>query len=168
MLFALLIGVGLSSECKAQFSVKAQLGVSYIEHVSTGVTLKWGKNHSVSFLYGSNFFIHTHDFSNLFLQYDLSIPKWKMGKLTPRFGVKGGDSYYTDEYYRWKVVSVIPFLGASLPIGNKLDLVFEAGAAFSFEQTVERISYGEIGFYRELLPELKAAMVYTLFSKGKR
>ncbi len=168
MLFALLIGVGLSLESKAQFTVKAQLGVSYIEHVSTGVALKWGKNHSVSFLYGSNFFIHTNDFSNLFLQYDLSVPKWKVGKLTPRFGVKGGNSFYTDDYYRWKVVSVIPFFGASLPMGKMFDLVFEAGAAFSFEQTVNRISYGEIGHYRELLPELKAGVVYTLFSTPKR
>jgi len=168
ILFAFLIGMCLPFGCKAQFSVKAQLGISYIEHLSTGVTLKWGNHHSASVLYGSNFFINTQDFSNLFLQYDLSVPGWKIKKLTPRFGVKGGDSYYTNEYYRWKVVSVIPFVGASLPVSDKLDLLVEVGAAFSFEQTVERINQGEIGHYRELLPEAKAAMVYTLFTKRKR
>jgi hypothetical protein len=136
--------------------------------VSTGVTFRWGENHSVTALYGSNLFINTRNFSNLFAQYDFSIPRWKVQGIIPRIGVKGGDSYYTNEYYRWHVVSLIPFAGARYPINDKFELLFEAGPVYSFEQSLQRIKAGEIGHYRYVLLELKIAVAYTLFTKNKR
>lgn len=165
--FILLFGV-LSLKCSAQFGIKGHLGASYIEHLSTGLTLSMGRHHSVSFLYGSNFFINTSDFSNAFLQYDFTVPGWKVEKLMPRFGIKGGNSLYTNEYYRWKVISLIPFFGVNRLLAERWDLLVEAGAAYSFEQSVERISQGDIGHYRQWLPEIKAAITYTIFTKSRR
>jgi hypothetical protein len=158
----------LSSSSFAQLSVEGHLGISYIEHVSTGLTLRVGRNHSFTALYGSNIFINTRDFSNLFAQYDFSIPKWTVRGAIPRIGVKGGNSFYTNEYYRWKVVSLIPFAGVRYPINEKFQLLFEAGPVYSFEQYVERIKGGEIGHYRYVLLELKVAVGYTLFTRKKR
>ena len=106
-----------------------------------------------------------HDFSNFFIQYDYSFTKWKIKNATPRLGVKGGDSRFTDDYYRWHVVHVIPFAGITCPIRPKMDLLFEVGGAFSFEQSVERVGQGEVGHYKELLPEVKVAILYTLYQK---
>ncbi|HZY78085.1 MAG TPA: hypothetical protein VFE50_01085 [Cyclobacteriaceae bacterium] len=154
--------------CLAQVSVEAHVGLSYIEHVSTALTLRSGKNHSVTVLYGSNFFVNTHDFSNAFLQYDYSVPKWAVFGATPRFGIKGGNSFYTNKYYRWKVVSLIPFAGARYPINDKFDFLFEAGPVWSFEQYLQRRSLGEIGHYRYVLVELKVALAYNLFKSRTR
>lgn len=163
--FALII---FSAPCVAQFSVQPHIGVSYIEHVSTGVTFGFRKNHSITALYGSNFFINTRDFSNLFIQYDFSIPRWTVRGAIPRVGVKGGNSFYTNEYYRWKVVSLIPFAGLRYPINDKFQLLFEAGPVYSFEQYMQRIKAGEIGHYRYVLLELKIAVAYTLFKRDKK
>jgi hypothetical protein len=151
--------------CTAQFSVKGQVGVSYLEHLSTGITFHLGKKHNVSLLYGSNLFIDTYYFSNQFIQYDREIPKWKIRNVTPRLGVKGGNSFYSNPYYRWKVVSVIPFAGISYPVSARTEFLAECGVAFAFEQTVQRRSLGEMGHYKELLPEFKVALLYTLTKK---
>lgn len=156
-----------SLSSSAQFSAEVHAGVSYIEHISTGITFRNGKNHSFTALYGSNLFINTKNFSNLFVQYDLSIPRWTVRGTIPRVGVKGGNSFYTNEYYRWKVVSLIPYVGARYPINDNFQLLFEAGPVYSFEQYVQRIKPGEIGHYRYLLLELKVALSYSLF-KGRR
>lgn len=147
----------------AQVGLSVQGGLSYIEHVSTGVTLTFGKRHAASFLCGSNLFTNMSDFRNLFAEYSYSFVNLKLAKFVPRLGVKGGDSYYTDEYYRWHVLHVIPFAGCSLPLTARTTLFFDAGAAFSFEQSVERIKPGEIGHYRELLPEVKLGILYPLY-----
>jgi hypothetical protein len=163
-----LIGILLlasSSFIQAQFTIRTQAGISYIEHLSTGLTFHIGKKHNFSLLYGSNLFIRTYYFSNQFVQYDREIPKWKLGNFTPHIGVKGGNSLFTNSYYRWKVVSVIPFAGMSRPVSARMDLRVEAGVAFAFEQTVKRISLGEMGLYKERLPEFKAALLYTLSKK---
>ncbi|HMJ69017.1 MAG TPA: hypothetical protein VK508_08980 [Cyclobacteriaceae bacterium] len=150
----------------AQVSLKAHLGASYIEHLATGITVSY-RHHSVTALYGSNLFINTRNFSNLFAQYDYSVPRWKVAGAIPRFGVKGGNSIYTNKYYRWKVVSLIPFAGARYPVNDKLEVLFEVGPTYSFEQHLERIKYGEIGHYRYVLLELKVAVAYTLFTGHK-
>lgn len=161
----LLIGWLVTFNSFSQFSISLHGGLSYIEHVSTGVDFHLGKRQTISLLCGSNFFINMHNFRNLFLQYTFGFNRLNVGKFTPKLGVKGGDSFFTDEYYRWHVLNVIPFVGVEYPLTNKMQLFFEAGAAFSFEQSVERIKQGEIGHYKELLPEIKVGMLYTLYRK---
>jgi hypothetical protein len=154
-----------STIAMAQFTIKAQGGLSYIEHVSIGVAFGLGKKNTITLLCGSNLFVNMSEFSNYFIQYDYSFTNWKLIGATPRLGIKGGDSYFTDEYYRWHIVHLIPFAGFSYPIHPKMNFLIECGAAFSFEQSVERVGQGEVGHYNELLPEIKIGILYSLFQK---
>jgi len=149
----------------AQFMIKAQGGLSYIEHVSTGVAFGLGKRHTITLLCGSNLFINMSDFSNFFVQYDYSFTKLEFKGATPRLGIKGGDSHFTDDIYRWHVIHLIPFVGISYPVHAKMELLIEFGGAISFEQSVERVGEDEIGHYKELLPEIKVGILYTLYQK---
>lgn len=164
VVFTLVIITGCLPVC-AQPSVRLQAGVSYIEHLSTGVTVQFRQKHNVSLLVGTNAFIRTYYFFNAFLQYDRSLAKLKWRNIVPRIGIKGGNSVYTNKYYRWKVVSLIPFIGATVPLRDRVDLLLEAGAAYSLEQEVTRRSFGEIGHYRSPLPEVKLAVLLSLTRK---
>lgn len=164
----LVITIFLSFKSIGQVVMRVQGGVSYIEHFSTGLALTFVDKHTISFLCGTNFFINTYEFSNLMLQYDLRIHRLAFWHLTPKVGIKGGDSIFTDEYYRWKVLNIIPYLGLQRTVRQKTDFFLEVGPAFSFEQKVKRIKSGEIGHYRELLPEFKLGIQYTIYSRSKR
>ena len=163
--FLLVLSTMYSTTARAQFMIKAQGGLSYIEHVSTGVAFGLGKKHTISFLVGSNLFINMYEFSNFFLQYDYSFTNLKFKGATPRLGVKGGDSHFTDDIYRWHILHLVPFAGIAYPVHPKMDVLVEFGAAFSFEQAVERVGEDEVGHYKELLPEIKVGILYTLYQK---
>jgi hypothetical protein len=155
------IGIG-------QTKIKLQGGLSIIEHASIGVSFQLGKKHTLSALYGSNLFYGYHDFYNLFLQYDYSFLKLTRGKITPKFVLRGGDSYFTDSYYRWHVANLIPALGANYKYNDKISFFVDGGVAISFLQSVERVRAGEIGIYKKYLPEFKIGILYTLHEgKGK-
>ena len=96
------------------------------------------------------------------LQYNFNVLKWKPAGLTPTFGIKGGHVIFTDTYYTWEVATFVPFIGVKYPVSPWFDLMAHAGGAFSFEQKVKRINYGEIGHYRDILPEIKAGLVFHL------
>jgi len=45
---------------------------------------------------------------------------------------------------------------------EKIELFLDAGIAVSIEHSMERINYGEIGMYREYLPEFKLGFNFRL------
>src|SRR6185436_7389146 len=137
--------------------------VSHIEHVSLGFWFQLGPKHSLTATYGSNVFFGYKKFSNLFLQYDYSLPKLTVGKVTPKIGVRGGDSYFTDTYYRWHVINIIPILGGNYSLNNKVTLFLDGGVAISLLQEVERRKTGEIGVYKLYLPEIKMGFSYNIY-----
>jgi hypothetical protein len=145
----------------AQVRFQVHAGLSYIEHVSLGAGFNW-RNHNVAVLYGSNFLIHPREFGSYFIQYHFSIPSLKFLNTTPMIGAKGGQTIFTDDYYRWNLVSMVPFVGIQRPLTSGIDVVFQGGVAFSFEQSVKRIAFGEIGHYKDRLPEVKAGIIYKL------
>jgi hypothetical protein len=157
----LILLITISYSGMAQLSVKGHAALSYIEHLSTGVTFSFSGQHHVSLLYGSNFFINTKDFSSYMFQYYLRLNRMTFAKITPVIGLKAGSSIYTDDYYKWRLVSVVPFMGTNYQLNKKIDVIFDLGAAISRVQSVKRIRQGEIGKYRELLPELKAGILYN-------
>lgn len=146
----------------AQFSFKLQTGVSYIEHFSTGITFSFSERHNLSLLYGSNFFIKPQDFSCVMLQYDFLFNKINFAGIIPGIGIKGGYSVYTNSYYKWSLSSFVPFIGLRYQIDNKFGIALDIGTAISIEHSVERINYGEIGMYKEYLPEFKLGLTYKL------
>jgi hypothetical protein len=149
---------------KAQVRFHVDAGVGYLEHFSAGIGCSFSSKHNVSLLYGSDFFVRPKDFASYLLQYNLILPRLRFAGITPTIGLKGGHTIYTDDYYRWEVAVIIPFAGLQYPINKKINAVVQAGVVFSFEQSVKRIDYGEIGHYKDLLPEIKTGIVYT-FSK---
>lgn len=157
----LLLLITISYSGMAQFSIKGQAALSYIEHLSTGVTFSFSGKHHISLLYGSDFFINTKDFSSYMLQYYLRLNRMTFAKITPVIGIKAGYSIYTDDYYKWELMSVVPFTGINYRLNKKIDILFDLGATISRAQSVKRIRQGEIGKYRELLPELKAGILYN-------
>jgi hypothetical protein len=156
----------LSYQTEAQVKIKAQAGLSYIEHFSLGITCSVSNKHSISLLYGSDFFSSTKSFSSYLLQYDFAFNKLIFKKITPRLGIKGGNTTYTSDYYTWELVAVIPFMAFNYPISKRIDVFVEGGACVSFEQKLKRINYGEIESYKEWLPEFKTGLHYT-FGKLK-
>jgi hypothetical protein len=149
---------------KAQVRFHIDAGVGYLEHFSAGIGCSFSSKHSVSLLYGSDFFIRPKDFASYLLQYNLILPRLRFAGITPTIGLKGGHTIYTDDYYRWEVAVIVPFAGLQYPINRKINVLVQTGIVFSFEQSVKRINYGEIGHYKDLLPEIKTGIVYT-FSK---
>jgi len=147
---------------KAEVNFKAHLGISYIEHFSTGITLSFSNKHNISLLYGSNFLIKPQEFSSFLIQYEMLLNKIKIGSITPKFGIKGGYSIYTNNYYQWELLAVVPFIGFNYPIKNKVSLALDMGVAVSRELSLKRISYGEIGGYKQFLPELKIGIFINL------
>lgn len=161
-LASLLFLLSLVTPCLSQLTFKVQAGISYTEHLSTGLTLSFSEKHNISLLYGSNFFIKPKDFSTYMLQYHLKLNSMSFGRITPAIGIKGGHVIYSDEYYRWEMFTIIPFAGLHYRVNERLDIVMDLGLAISFEQSAQRISYGEIGKYRDLLPEIKIGTHYRL------
>jgi hypothetical protein len=158
----LLFLIILPNSGKAQLTWRVQAGLSYLEHFSTGITFGFATKHTVSLLYGSNFFIRTKDFSSYLVQYEYKMTNLKVAKITPGIGVKGGHSVYTSDYYKWEVAVVAPFTAFHYPVNEKIDIRMEVGGAISLEQSVKRIRFGEIEKYKELLPEFKAGILYRL------
>jgi hypothetical protein len=150
--------------CVAQPTVKLQAAIGYIEHFSIGPTLSLADKHSISLLYGSNL-IQPKAFSTYLLEYSFKFGDTAIGKMTPALGVKGGHVIFSDDYYRWQVASVIPFFRTYYSLSDRLNLFVDLGASISFEQKVERIRFGEIGKYRDILPELKIGTHFSLNKK---
>jgi hypothetical protein len=157
----LLLFILVISHVNAQFSFKIQSGISFIEHISTGISLGLGKN-DLSLIYGSNFFIRRGDFSSYMIGYDRYFNKFKFKGFIPKTGIKGGYSIYTNKYYRWKLLVLIPDIGVEYPISKRAEISFDVGIAISEERSLERINYGEIGTYRKRLPEFKLSLFYNL------
>lgn len=131
-----------------------------MEHLSTGISIDFANTHSIALLFGSNGFIKSNKFSSYLLQYDVKINALQFYRITPRMGFKGGYSIYTNDYYRWRLAQVIPFVGFSYPLTNRIDLFTDMGLAISRVLSMERVAFGEIGSYRQYLPELKVGLTY--------
>jgi hypothetical protein len=153
----------LSLSAKSQFALKVHAGAGYIEHFSSGITLGFSDKTNVLLLYGSNIFINTNDFVSYMIGYERLFPKWQMKGIKPKLGLKGGYAIYSDSYYRWKMVQLIPYIGAEYQLSKRFDIFADAGLAISHELSLERIDYGEIGNYRTYLPEFKIGINFKVF-----
>jgi len=151
--------------CQAQPKLQAHAALGYTEHFSLGIGCTFANKHAVTLLYGSNFFVHPKEFSTYMLEYKLAFRRWALLNGTPSIGVRGGHAIFTDKYYTWEVAVFIPFVSWQYPLNRNVDVAIQAGGAVSFEQKVKRISYGEIGHYRQYLPEVKAGIAYNLKKK---
>ena len=152
----------ISVTADAQTALQVHAGFGYTEHFSTGLGCTFSNKHQITFLYGSNFFSKPREFSTFMLQYNFILRQWKFARLSPTFGIKGGHAIYTDTYYTWEVATFVPFAGVQYPVNEGFYLMVHAGGAFSFEQKVKRLNYGEIGHYRDFLPEIKGGLVFHL------
>lgn len=146
----------------AQPKVKLQTGISYMEHFSVGMGIKFGDKHFVSASFGSNAFVKLHNFSSYMLHYDLSFfrTKWSFGY--PKFGISGGYSNYTDNYYRWELLLLTPNVGFTIPLNTYFDVSVTTGLAIARELSMTRIRMGDVGWYRKFLPEFKLTVIYNL------
>lgn len=162
IIISLLLIISLHHQSRAQFAVKAQTGISYIEHFSTGLTFAFSGKHNVSLLYGSNFFIKPKDNSSYLIQYDRLINRIRFLGITPKIGIKGGVSFYTNEYYQWKLIVIVPFIGFNYHISNRIGTFLDLGIVYSREESLKRIKYGNIGNYKDYLPEIKLGLYFNL------
>ncbi|HEY0742795.1 MAG TPA: hypothetical protein VGD40_15100 [Chryseosolibacter sp.] len=149
----------------AQPTLQAQAGLGYIEHFSLGLEYSWKSKHSVSLHYGSNVFINSDQFSTVFIKYNRTVNGLTFQKNRPGIGLKLGSSIFTDDFYRWKVSSAVPFISLRHTFNRKLEAGIETGIALSRIESVTRINYGEIGKYKRYLPELNFTLHYTLLKK---
>lgn len=162
LLMILPVFLSLSRESCAQTVVKLQIGVGYIEHFSTGIGVSMGEKHQLFFLYGSNLYIKPADFSSFMLQYQRLILHSKLLGIDFNIGLKGGYAIYTNRYYQWKLITAIPYLGTSYRLGDKTELFLEGGVANNQTLSLKRRKYGEIGTYKEWLPEFKLGLSFRL------
>lgn len=142
----------------SQSRVDFQIGYGYLEHFSTGVGLKIKENHKISFILGSNFFMNLNKFAAYQLQYEY--PNLFKRKLLLNFGLKGGYSIYSNRYNKWELLSVTPISNLKYRLKDNLSFVTTLGLTYSKILKEERLEMGEIGWYREFLPEIKIALLY--------
>ncbi|MDA3894179.1 MAG: hypothetical protein PF517_21170 [Salinivirgaceae bacterium] len=156
----LLICVILSLKSQSIFSVKT--GVSYIEHYTIGIGIHITESNELSLNYGSDFFINPQNSSSYFFQYAYLFRRFAFEKFTPKAGLKGGYSIYSNKYYRWELLVGVPYVGFDYLVRKKLDLFCDVGMVLSRELSMTRISLGEIGWYKRVLPEIKIGFSYNL------
>lgn len=157
----------LSSMCQAQAVIKLQTGIGYLEHFSIGATADLNPKNTIGLHYGSNFFYKTGNFSTAFIKYNRLIPLLNYRRITPGIGAKFGYTIFMDSYYKWKIISAVPFFSLRYPLGARLDIGAETGIAISRIESVTRVSYGEIGKYRRYLPEFNISMYYTILNRSR-
>lgn len=162
ILILLLLLISLHFPCKSQIIVKVQTGISYIEHFSAGITFDFSEKQAISLFYGSNFLVNPNYFSSYMLEYDRFIKQIKFFGITPKIGIKGGYSIFTDEYYKWRLIVIVPFIGFNYHITNKTEAFIDLGITYSREESLRRIKYGEIGSYKDYLPEIKIGLYFNL------
>jgi hypothetical protein len=160
--FYLLLIVFVHNSTKAEIDFKLQSGLGYIEHFSTGIGIAINNKHSLSVLYGSDFFINARSFSSYLLQYEYFFYNLKYACFVPKIGLKGGYSVYTNNFYKWELIKAVPTIGVVYTINNCFDLYADIGIALSRELTMKRIRFGEIGWYRKQLPEFKIGIIFNL------
>lgn len=153
--------------CKGQTDINLQTGIGYLEHFSIGPTLEWRHKNGVGIYYGSNFFVKPQEFSTLFVKYNRSISTLNFKGITPGFSLKGGQTIFTDRYYKWRVLSAVPLISLRYALNDRASLLAESGMAFSRIETVKRINYGEIGKYKRYLLELSLSLNYTLSKRTR-
>lgn len=147
---------------KAQTKFYTEAGASYIEHLSTGFGIDINSNHKIGIIYGSNFFVNTKEFYTAFLKYENSLYKIKFANLIPKVGCKGGYSVYTNKYYTWDLVAIVPYAGIQYKVNKNIALFTDVGVTISRELAMKRITLGEIGWYKRVLPEFKVGVVYKI------
>lgn len=147
----------------AQITFRVLGGVSSIEHLSTGLNITTKRKHAINFLFGSYFFLNSSDNASYLLQYKRYVYSLKFIDILPAIGIKGGYSLYSDKYYRWELLSICPSFGLNYALTEKLNLELDAGVVYSRVLSLKRINFGEIGWYNELIPEIKISFLYTLF-----
>lgn len=145
----------------SQAIVDFQAGYSYIEHVSLGVGIRNQKN-KVSVLVGSNFFVNIKSFSSYYVQYE-SLRSFQLyDSVHVNFGIKAGYSIYSNTYYTWNLLSAAPMTFVNYTYSPKIHFVASAGVMCTRILRVKRLAYGEFGWYKPYLPELKCAILYDL------
>ncbi|MFN8206879.1 MAG: hypothetical protein U0T82_05645 [Bacteroidales bacterium] len=147
----------------AQARLECLTGVGYLEHFITGAGIKFKNGSSVTFRYGSNFFVNPHSFSSFSLQYERNLNRPHIEPFHLNYGLRGGYAIYSNTYYRWKLVFLVPFAGLNYQLNEKLILGLQAGFSVNRELSAERLEWGEIGWYREYLPEFNVSLSYAIF-----
>jgi hypothetical protein len=157
------ISIGNCSAQKIAFAVTG--GVGYLERFSVGAAVLRNNSSSWSLTYGSKFFYKTQTFSSYFVTYARVFP-YEFGGVRPGLGIKAGHTRFEDDYYRWKVISLVPIVEFQKNFSESTTVGVHAGIAMSKIQSVVRVDYGEIGKYRRYLPELEIYARYKLLRFG--
>jgi hypothetical protein len=147
----------------AQIRLECRTGFGYLEHFITGAGVKFKDGSSAGFRYGSNFFVNPGSFSSFSMQYERSVNRLQLEPFHLTYGLKGGYAIYSNSYYRWKLVFLNPFAGMNYQLNERMTLGVQAGLSVNRDLSAERLKWGEIGWYRDYLPEFNFSLSYDLF-----
>jgi hypothetical protein len=147
----------------AQIRLECRTGFGYLEHFITGAGVKFNDESSAGFRYGSDFFINPRSFSSFSLQYERKMSCLHVDPFYLDYGLKGGYTVYSNKYYRWKLVFLVPVVGLKYHLSERMTLGVQGGMSVNRELSAERLGWGEIGWYREFLPEFNFSLSYDLF-----
>jgi hypothetical protein len=163
IIFFLVIFLITARHSLAQIHLECRTGVGYLEHFITGAGVGFKNGSSAGFRYGSNFFVNPCSFSSFSLQYERSLPHISMEPFHLDYGLKGGYAIYSNTYYRWKLVFLVPFAGLNYQLNENMTFGLQVGFSVNRDLSAERLEWGEIGWYREFLPEFNFSLSYVLF-----
>lgn len=158
LFIALVILLLFNKNAVSQTKVDVQVGYGYLEHFSVGVGLTIKENHKITSLFGSNLFMSLNKFAVYQLQYEY--PNKFKKKYLLNFGLKGGYSIYSNKYYKWDLLSITPISNVKYRLKDNVILALTFGMTYSKVLEQKRLESGEIGWYRELLPEIKISLSY--------
>jgi hypothetical protein len=142
-------------------SIDVQIGLGYLEHISVGLAATRNNRTSLTLSYGSNFMISARKFSSLHLSYD-HLLGYQYAGLRAGLGAKAGFTDFEDENYRWKVITIAPYIIVEKKLRQSTSIGVKSGVGISKIQSVTRLSYGDIGMYKRYLPELQIYLRHKL------
>lgn len=165
ILYILTGGFGCSSRLAAQPGIMLGSGLGNMEHFSLHAGYQFKKSGELGLIFGSNAFNDLHDFSTLLIEYGHTIFPSKTGRIILRPLLKAGYSLYSNAYYQWQTLTIIPAAGIAFGIDKGLEMRLQAGIAVNKELAEKRLAWGELGYYPRYLPEIKLEFIYVLSGK---
>lgn len=122
--------------------------------------------HSAGLSFGySGFFNKKKDYIAVTAEYKIAIMRSRINEYNEyKWHLDGKIMYWylEDEFYIWKVGSVIPSLARYFSIGKKIGILADAGVSFNLVLYNKRKTYKEAGWPYHYLPNFRIIVMVSL------
>jgi len=164
MRFFALILVFVSISAKSQDSSKVYVrgGYGFYEGINLGAGYNFNKICSTGIMFGyDNFSTKDQETYAVTLYFNYAvfyIRKKTCNKL--RYYINGKTIFWqlTDDYYKWRVLSLVPSAGCGFVISGRMELLLDLGPSFNVVLQNERKTFKEVGWPYHVMPNASISL----------